>query len=102
MLDGQVSMVTMNSISQPLVELGAEIVELEEAIPDRATWDRFLDTLKKPFTEAQDYHREGNVQEARLTLNSAFRLVERPPHKSMYRVIAPLKRFSLHPSRQWT
>jgi len=70
-------MVTMNSNSQPLVELGAEIVELEEAIPDRATWDRFLDTLKKPFTEAQDYHREGNVQEARLTLNSAFRLVER-------------------------
>jgi len=39
-LDGQVSMVTMNSNSQPLVELEAEIVELEEAIPDRATWDR--------------------------------------------------------------
>ena len=91
-------MVTMNSISQPLVELGAEIVELEEAIPDRATWDRFLDTLKKPFTEAQDYHREGNVQEARLTLNSAFRLVERPPQKSMYRVIAPL---SSNPSKPW-
>ena len=67
----------VNSNSQPLVELGAEIIELEEAIPDRATWDRFLDTLKKPFTEAQDYHREGNVQEARLTLNSAFMLVER-------------------------
>ena len=76
-LEGQVSMVTMNSNSQPLVELEAEIVELEEAIPDRATWDRFLDTLKKLFTEAQDYHREGHVQEARQTLNSAFRIVER-------------------------
>ena len=70
-------METMNSNSQPLVELEAEIVELEEAIPARATWDRFLDTLKKLLTEAQEYHRNGNVEETRLTLNSACRLVER-------------------------
>ena len=67
----------MNSNSQPLVELEAKIVELEEAIPDRATWEHFLDTLKTLFGEAQDYHRKGDVQEARLTLNSALRLVER-------------------------
>ena len=66
-------MVTMNS--QTLVELEAEIVELEEAFP--ATWDRLLDTLKKLLSQAQDYHRKGNLQEARLTLNSAFMLVER-------------------------
>ena len=66
-------MMTMNS--QTLVELEAEIVELEEAFP--ATWDRLLDTLKKLLSQAQDYHRKGNVQEARLTLNSAFMLVER-------------------------
>jgi len=68
---------TMNSNIEPLVELGVRIVELEEEIPDRAKWNRLLDTLKKLFTEAQDHHRRGNMQEARLTLNSAFRLVER-------------------------
>jgi hypothetical protein len=64
----------MNSNSQTLVGLEAEIVELEEAFP--ATWDRLLDTLKKLLSQAQDYHRNRNVQEARLTLNCAFRLVE--------------------------
>jgi len=68
---------TMNSNIEPLVELGVRIVELEEEISDRAKWNRLLDTLKKLFTEAQDHHRRGNMQEARLTLNSAFRLVER-------------------------
>ena len=70
-------MVTMNSSIQPLIELEAAIVELEEAIPYRAKWDRLLKTLKKLFTEAQEYHRKGNVEETRLTLNSACRLVER-------------------------
>jgi len=68
---------TMNSNIEPLVELGVRIVELEEEISDRAKWNRLLDTLKKLFTEAQDHHRRGNMQETRLTLNSAFRLVER-------------------------
>ncbi|HEY1468926.1 MAG TPA: hypothetical protein VGF61_07765 [Candidatus Acidoferrum sp.] len=66
----------MTSSSRPLVELEAEIVLLEEAIPDQATRDRLLDIPKKLFLEAQDFHRKGNVQEARLTLNSACRLVE--------------------------
>ena len=69
-------MVMMNSNIRPLAGLEAEIVELEDAIRDLPTWDRLLDTLRKLCTEAQDYHREGNVQDARLTLNSAFRLVE--------------------------
>jgi hypothetical protein len=68
-------MVTMNSSIQTQIELDAAIVELEEAIPYRAKWDRLLKTLRKLFTEARDYHRKGNVLEARLTLNSAFRLV---------------------------
>lgn len=66
----------MNSSCQPLAELQAEIVELEQAIRGRATWGRLLDTLKRLFSDAQDYQRKGNVQEARLTLNCAFRLVE--------------------------
>jgi regulator of sirC expression with transglutaminase-like and TPR domain len=68
---------TMNSNIEPLAELWVRIVELEEEISDRARWNRLLDTLKKLFTEAQDHHRKGNMQEARLTLNSGFRLVER-------------------------
>jgi len=71
MLRKQVVMETM------LVELEAEIVELEETIPDRTTRDRLLGMPKKLFTEAREYHRKGNVQETRLTLNSAYRLVER-------------------------
>jgi regulator of sirC expression with transglutaminase-like and TPR domain len=70
-------MMTMNSNIEPLAELWVRIVELEEEISDRARWNRLLDTLKKLFTEAQDHHRKGNMQEARLTLNSGFRLVER-------------------------
>jgi len=71
MLRKQVVMETM------LVELEAEIVELEETIPDPTTRDRLLGMPKKLFTEAREYHRKGNVQETRLTLNSAYRLVER-------------------------
>ena len=63
--------------SRTLMELQAEIFELEEAILDRATRDRLLDMPKKLFTEAQEYLRNGNVVEARLTLNSTCRLVER-------------------------
>ena len=69
-------MATTSSNSRPLVELEAEIVELEETILDRATRDRLLDMPKTLFTEAQEYHRRGNVEESRLTLNSACRLVE--------------------------
>lgn len=70
-------METMSSNSRPLAELEAEIVELEETILDPATRDRLLDMPKRLFTEAQKYHRKGNVEETRLTLNSACRLVER-------------------------
>jgi hypothetical protein len=63
--------------SQALMELQAEIFELEETILDRATRDRLLDIPKKLFAEAQEYLRKGNVVEARLTLNSTCRLVER-------------------------
>jgi hypothetical protein len=70
-------MMTMNSNIEPMVELWARIVELEEEISDQARWNRLLDTLKTLFTEAQDHHRKGNMQEARLTMNSAFRLVDR-------------------------
>jgi hypothetical protein len=70
-------MMTMNSNIEPLVELWTRIVELEEEISAQAKWNRLLDTLKILFTEAQDHHRKGNMQEARLTLNSAFRLVDR-------------------------
>jgi hypothetical protein len=66
----------MSSNSRPLVELEAEIVELEGTILDRATRDRLLDMPKKLFTEAQEYHRKGKVEETRLMLNSACRLVE--------------------------
>lgn len=65
----------MSSKSRPLMELEAEIVELEETILDRATRDRLLGMPRKLFAEAQEYHRKGNVEEARLTLNSACRLV---------------------------
>jgi hypothetical protein len=54
-----------------LVELEAEIVELEGEIPDQATRDRLLAIPKKLFTEAQDYIRTGNAREARLTINCA-------------------------------
>jgi hypothetical protein len=60
----------------PLMKLEAEIVELEETILDLATRDRLLDMPKKLFSEAQEYRRKGNAEEARLTLNSACRLVE--------------------------
>jgi hypothetical protein len=68
-------MVTSNS--GLLVELEAEIVELEGEIPDRATRDCLLAIPKKLFTEAQDYIRTGNAREARLTINCALKLLER-------------------------
>ena len=71
------NMETVSLDSRALMELQAEIFELEETILDRATRDRLLDMPKRLFTEAQKYLRKGNVVEARLTLNSTFRLVER-------------------------
>ena len=68
-------MVTSNS--GRLVELEAEIVELEGEIPDQATRDRLFAIPKKLFTEAQDYIRTGNAREARLTINCACKLLER-------------------------
>jgi hypothetical protein len=70
-------MTTMTVDSRPLIELEAKIVELEEAIPDKATRDRVLDLPKKLLSEAQDHHRKGSLEEARLTLNTARRLVEK-------------------------
>jgi hypothetical protein len=67
-------MVNLNS--RPLLELEAEIVELEEIV-DRETRDRLLTIPKRLFAEAEDYHRKGNAQEARLTINCACRLLER-------------------------
>jgi len=46
-LKGQEEIVTRNSNIQPLMELEAAIVEVEEAIPQRAKWDRLLDILRK-------------------------------------------------------
>jgi hypothetical protein len=68
-------MVTSNS--GLLMELEAEIVELEGEIPDGATRDRLFAIPKKLFTEAQDYIRTGNAREARLTINCACKLLER-------------------------
>ena len=62
---------------EPLGELEAEIVELEEEIPDRATRDRVLSIPKRLVAEAQEYQRKGSAQEARLTINCACRLLER-------------------------
>jgi hypothetical protein len=76
-LRGQKNMETVSLNSRALTELQAEIVGLEETILDPATRDRLLDMPKKLFTEAQEYLRKGNVVEARLTLNSTCRLVER-------------------------
>ena len=67
-------MVTPNS--EPLVELEAEIVELEGEIPDPATRARLLAIPKRLFTEAQDYSRKGDARETRLTINCACTLLE--------------------------
>jgi hypothetical protein len=67
----------MMTPSEPLVDLETEIVELEEEISDRATRDRLLAIPRRLFTEAQDYSRKGEAQEARLTINCACRLLER-------------------------
>jgi hypothetical protein len=68
-------MVTSNS--GQLVELEAEIVELEGEIPDQATRDRLFAIPKKLFTEAKGHIRTGNAREARLTINCACKLLER-------------------------
>ena len=77
MCSGEKNMETVSLNSRALMELQAEIFELEETILDRAKRDRLLDMPKRLFTEAKEYLRKGNVVEARLTLNSTFRLVER-------------------------
>jgi hypothetical protein len=82
-------MVTSNS--GPLQELEAEIVELEGEIPDQATRDRLLVVPKKLFTEAQDYHRKGSAQEARLTVNCACKLLERVKIELNNRQLALMK-----------
>lgn len=68
-------MVTSNN--GPLVELEAEIAELEDEISDLATRDGLLAIPKKLFTEAQHYIRTGNAREALLTINCACKLLER-------------------------
>jgi predicted ABC-class ATPase len=70
----------VNSNSDPLVELEAEIVQMEEEIPDRPTRDRVLAIPKKLFTEAQNYQRKGNDRETSLIINCACRLLERAKH----------------------
>lgn len=67
----------LTSKSGPLVELEAEIVELEGDIPDRATRDRLLAIPWRLFTEAKNYHLKGSAQEERLTINCACKLLER-------------------------
>jgi hypothetical protein len=70
-----------NSNKGPFMELEAEIVKLEEEIPDRATRDDLLAIPKRLLTEAQDYRRRGNEREARLTINCACTLLERAKHE---------------------
>ncbi len=67
----------VNSAGGSFLELEADIVELEEKILDLETRNRLLAIPKRLFAEAQDYHRKGSAQEARLTINCACRLLER-------------------------
>ncbi len=67
----------MNSSKGALVDLEAEIVELEEEISDRATRDRLLAIPKRLVSEVQDHHRKGNTREAGLTINCACSRLER-------------------------
>jgi hypothetical protein len=62
---------------EPLVELEAEIVDLEKEISDRATRDRLLAIPKRLVTEAQEYSRKGSAREARLAINCASTLLAR-------------------------
>jgi hypothetical protein len=80
----------VNSNIGQLGKLEAEIVELEEQIPDREMRQRLLATPKRLFAEAQDYHRKGNEQEARLTINCTCRLLQRAKDE--------LKRYAPRPS----
>jgi len=70
-----------DSNTESLRELEAEIVELEEEIPDRATREHLLAIPKRLLTEAQDYLRKGNAREARLTTNCACALLERAKYE---------------------
>jgi hypothetical protein len=72
-------MADSNTIS--LMELEAEIVELEEEIPDRGKRDHLLAVPKRLLTEAHEYLRRGNAREARLTLNCACTLLERAKYE---------------------
>jgi hypothetical protein len=67
----------VNSSTGSLLELEAEIVDLEEGIPDLETKNRLLTIPKRLFAEAQDYHGKGAAQEVRLTINCARKLLER-------------------------
>jgi len=70
-----------DSNTESLWELEAEIVELEEEIPDRATRDHLLAIPKRLLAEAQDYLRRGTAREARLTINCASTLLERAKYQ---------------------
>jgi hypothetical protein len=63
--------------SGSLLELEAEIVDVEGEILDLETRNRLLTIPKRLFDEAQDYHRKGAAQEVRLTINCARKLLER-------------------------
>jgi hypothetical protein len=67
----------VNSNRPSLLELEAEIVELEEQIENQAMRDRVLAVPQRLLTEARDHHRRGNAQEVALTINCACRLLER-------------------------
>lgn len=66
----------VTSKSGQLLELGAEIAELEEEIPDQRTRNLVLAVPKKLVAQAQDYYRKGDALEACLTINCASRLLE--------------------------
>lgn len=78
-MKGHLTMADSNTES--LWELEAEIVELEEEIPDRATRDHLLAIPKRLLAEAQDYLRRGTAREARLTINCACALLERAKYQ---------------------
>ena len=70
-----------DSNTESLRELEAEIVELEEEIPDQAMRDDLLAIPKKLSTEARHYLGRGNAREARLTINCACALLERAKYE---------------------
>ena len=70
-------MTMVNSNRGSLLELEAEIVDVEGEILDLETRNRLLTIPKRLFAEAQGYHRKGAAQEVRLTINCAHKLLER-------------------------